>query len=169
MADMRTTQDRAEGERVAQALLSGAGFSAFTFSTGFSLRFSRDRPGSFLGHPLPTEVELDLDGRWWLDDEQEWKAKIARLAPEGAVEPDEPVQAYELAALRWTEGTAVVSVVVSGGMISVRFENGRLLTATGDTEDDGRAWTLREAGVAENSTMWSVCSEGGLVFVRAPG
>lgn len=168
MADMRTKQDDAEGERVAEALLSGTGFSAFTFSTGFSLRFSRDRPGSFLGHPLPAEVELDLDGRWWLDDEQQWKAKVAHLAPEGAVEPDEPVQAYELAALRWTKGTAVVSVVVSAGMISVRFENGRLLTATGNAEDDGRAWTLKEAGVAEKSTRWSVCSERGVIFVRAP-
>ncbi|WP_052555571.1 hypothetical protein [Enhygromyxa salina] len=165
---MRTKQDGAQGERVAQALLSGAGFSAFTFSTSFSLRFSRDRPGSLLGYPLPAEVELDLDARWWLDDEQEWKAKVARLAPEGAVEPEEPVQAYELAALRWTEGTTVVSVVVSAGMISVRFGNGRLLTATGNAEDDGRAWTLSETGVAEKSARWSVCSEGGVIFVRAP-
>lgn len=165
---MQTKQAEADGARVARALLWGAGFSAFTFSTGFSLRFSRDRSGSLLGQPLPAEVELKLEGRWWLDDEQEWKAKVASLAPAGAVEPEEPVQAYELAALRWTEGTTVVSVVVSTGTISIRFQNGRLLTATGDTEDDGRTWTLTEISAKQESCKWSVCSEGGVVFVRAP-
>jgi hypothetical protein len=168
MVGMRTRRDEAEGERVAQAMLSGAGFSAFTFSTGFSLRFSRGRAGSLLGQPLPAEVELDLDGRWWLDDEHEWKAKVARLAPEGAVEPEEPVQAYELAALRWTEGATVVSVALSAGVISLRFQNGRTLTATRDADAEGRAWTLTEIGAEQESSRWSVCSEAGAVFVRSP-
>lgn len=165
---MLTSQDNDEGERVARALLEGSGFAGFAFSTHFTLRFSRSKPGSYSGHQLPAEVELVLRDTWWLGDEAAWRDNVARLAPAGAVEPDEPVQALELAALRWTTGTRVESVVVTNGALSVRFENGRVLTASAELEEGDTAWSIVAAGEPETKARWSVVSEGADLFVRTP-
>jgi hypothetical protein len=164
---MDTAQDDDEARDIAKVLLEHTGFAGFTFSTQFSLRFSRDRPGTFRGHALPAEVELVLHGDWWLDDLDDWRLRVARLAPVGAVEPEEPVQAYELALLRWTENTTVSSVELSGNSLRLRFGNGRVLTADGD-EAEGRSWTIGIPGVDEPSARWWVAADGGALYVRAP-
>jgi hypothetical protein len=165
---MLTIQDRHEGERVARALLEGSGFAGFTFSTHFTLRFSRSKPGSYAGQQLPAEVELVLRETWWLGDEAAWRDNVARLAPAGAVEPDEPVQALELAVLRWTSGALVESVVVTSGALSLRFENGQVLTAAAELEEGDTAWSIVVAGEPETKARWSVVSVGGELFVRTP-
>lgn len=165
---MPTSQDSDEGERVARALLEGSGFAGFSFATHFALRFSRSSSGFYAGHQLPAEVELVLHGTWWLGDATDWREHVARLAPSDAVEPDEPVQALELAALRWTDGARVESVAVAHGTLSIRLENGRTLTASSDLEDGDTAWAIVVAGEPEAKATWSVVSEGSDLFVRGP-
>lgn len=159
---MRAIQDHEQAVEVARALLETTGFSSFRLSTQFTLRFCRNRPMSLHMRPLPMEVELDLLGDWWLDDADEWAKKVAELAPPGAVEPEEPVQAYELAALRWTEGTAIESIKLDDHGLSICFQNGRVLTASAALKAEGPAWALYA------STEWSVVSDRGALFVRAP-
>ncbi|WP_146158200.1 hypothetical protein [Enhygromyxa salina] len=165
---MKTIEDSEAGEQVARALLEGSGFAAFSFSTQFTLRFSRSTPGTFAGKKLPAEVELVLHGTWRFGEDDQWREHVARIAPPNAIEPDEPVQAWELAHLRWTEGANVESVDVASGALSIRFQNGRVLTASANLDDGDTAWILSVAGEPESTASWSVASAGGALFVREP-
>ena len=131
---------------------------------------SADRaPATYLGHPLPAEVDLELQGDWWFGDLALWQQRVARLAPPGSVEPAEPVQAADLAALRWTSGATVESTEISAGSLSILFCNGTLLTASSSKDDGAAAWSLTVAAEREPDASWSVVSDGGQLFVRRPG
>lgn len=165
---MQTVQDSKVGEEVARSLLEGSGFAGFSFSTQFTLRFSRSRPDTYAGKALPAEIEIVLHGSWRFGEENEWREHVARIAPTNAVEPEEPVQAWELAHLRWTDGATVRSLLIADGALSIRFENGRILTALAETDGGDTAWAIAVAGVPESDFSWSVVSAGGEVFVRTP-
>ena len=165
---MQTVQDAKLGEEVARSLLEGSGFAGFSFSTQFTLRFSRSRPDTYVGKALPAEIEIVLHGAWRFGEENDWRGHVMRTAPTDAVEPEEPVQAWELAHLRWTDGATVQSVLVADGALWIRFENGRILTALAETDDGDTAWAIAVAGVPEPDSSWSVLSAGGAVFVRTP-
>lgn len=166
---MGTVADITLAKRLTEAMLVGAGFSAFVFHTSFCIRFVRGERATFSGAPLPQEVELNLLSEWWFDDHTNWQAKVASLAPAGAVEPAEPVQAFELAALRWTEGTTVKGVELTSEHLRISFANARMITVNGLSEDDGLAWMLSAAGTPEAESVWSVSSHAGQLFVRCPG
>jgi len=165
---MKTVQDNARGEETARALLLGAGFSRFCFSTQFSLWFDRPALAAYAGPPAPAEVELVLHGSWRFGGEEDWNAEVARFSPPGAVEPDEPVQARNLAHLRWTEGATIKAVAFAGTDLRLEFENGQVLTVLAGEQGE-TTWALGTLEGPETETSWSVTAVGDELFVRTPG
>ena len=161
-------EDEGKAVRIAAALLEGAGFGSFSFGTNFVLRFARSGPGDFEGRTLPAEIELWIGADWWFDERGDWDAKVARMAPANAVEPDEPVLAYELAALRWAEGSEIRSVVLSASSLRLEFVSGRVITVRNSSDDGDRAWTVTSLEHGTTPPLWSVTAEDGALFVRAP-
>ena len=164
-----TRRDTQEGERVTRALLENTGFAGFTFFSSFTLRFSRAHRAEYLGHALPAEVDLMLHGTWWFGELALWQQRVAQLAPLGSPEPAEPVQALELATLRWTDRALVETTELSAGTLTIRFCNGQLLTASSSPDEGDPAWSLTVAGEREPDATWSVISDGRELFVRRPG
>lgn len=154
-----------EAEKVLRRWLCGAGFDGFSFNTFFTLVFENYGKVRTNG---PGAMALNVEADWRFGDQRDWEQRVARLAPQGAVEPAEPVQAYCLAALRWTEGASVANVQLSSEELRLEMENAQVIVIS-CRPAEGFAWIVEERGVAEQEARWSVTCEGGEVFVREPG
>jgi len=137
--------------------LVGAIFVGFRFGSNFTLFFDRQTEASFEGKSLPMQVRLELLEDWWLGSEQEWSQMVVENGV--GVEPDEPVKAFELAKLRWSEGAVVESVIANENKLSVLFENGAVLHAS-LTEEDEFSYSLSENLEISKSNSWSLTLDG---------
>ncbi|MCK6524646.1 hypothetical protein L6R49_24835 [Myxococcota bacterium] len=117
----------------ARELLLGARFTGFTFHTGFSLRFAKERG---------EVVVVDLDGAWSFGTPAAWAALVAAWPLKG-VEPEEPVQAAMLAHLRWSMDHSVRDVLVEGNNLRIEFGCGEaLVTRVGTLTGGGVDWGI---------------------------
>jgi hypothetical protein len=161
--------DTVEAERVLRELLCGMGFAGFCFESAFRLRFAGEARQTAVGQKVPSEVELTIESEWWFGTKEEWRAKLNRLASPEAVQPEEPVQAYCLALLRWSEGSGVASVALTDEILQITTEGGATITMSCAVEGGDFAWRLAEAGVPEHEALWSVsCASDGALYVRNP-
>lgn len=159
-----TVEDLTIAQELTAALLTGSGYSGFSFDTNFSLRFVVQAGSKFRSFALPQMVELQIFGRWRVGDADSWRKKTERLADWRAAEPEEAVQAYELASLRWQEGTVVESVLLKSEETVIRFLGGQTIVIP---SVDHESWLLC---VTEKTidTAWSVACEGRTYFARIP-
>jgi hypothetical protein len=160
--------DDSRAELLLTDWLKGAGFSGFCLDTSFELRFSREQTNQGEGALVPSQLRLRIESEWWFDDRDAWIDHVATKTVRGSVDPEEPVQAFELACLRWAEGATVEHVSVTVGVLRVRFANGRTITATSGEEEDSIAWLVGETGIDETQARWSVACEQGRIFARWP-
>lgn len=149
-----------------KALLCDTGLAGFTFNTSFSLRFERNNAASFLGDELPWCVELRLDAEWGFGDIESWQKRVACEGPSGSPSPDEPIQAFELARLRWTDGANISDVAFDGRVLRIFFDNQTQLFV--DSQESDSYWDIIEYGVPENDAKWNVVCEGSVLSVNFP-
>lgn len=150
-----------------KALLSNTYFEGFKFNTSFTLRFGRNSKKYFQGHELPIVVELYLLSDWWLYSRGDWDKRLSFFPPPETKDPEEPVQAYELANLRWIGKSTINSVILNEEVLFISFENGKTITVS-CAPVDGESWILNEHPVKETNQKWSVVCENNKFFVRTP-
>ena len=153
-----------EASALVGRFLRDAGFAGFIFDTGFTLVF--DRGGG--GPDGPSRVRLQVDAGISVGDHDSWTRLVEQMAPQGHVEPDEPVLAFELARIRWTSGSEVESWCLQNESLTINMRSGDVLHIECSTDDPGRSWTLQEDGVTEANSRWSLVAEAGQFFGRTP-
>lgn len=151
-----------------QALLSNTYFEGFKFDTSFTLRFGRKSKDYFHGYELPAVVELYPLSDWWLYSQEVWVQRLTCFPTAETEDPEEPVQAYELANLRWIGNSTVRSVILSDEELMISFENGKTITVS-STPVEGESWILREHNTDQTHSNWSVVCENNELFARSPG
>jgi hypothetical protein len=156
-----------KAKQLTHALLYNTHFEGYEFNTSFTLRFGRNSPIQFQGHALPMRVELHLLNNWWFYSRETWQKRLALFPLKDPVEPDEPVQAFELTDLRWSEGSIINCVSLMDEKLFISFINGKEITVS-CKPCEGESWILREFGIDEHKQMWSVVSENGDYFVKTP-
>lgn len=157
---VETKQELPLVSEIIQALFSDCGFDGFRFNTSFSLRFTRDKQGQYEDQNLPWAIELLLEGDWWFDAKDTWDIRVSNLAPADSVDPEEPIQAYDLAHLRWSEGSGLESVKISSEFLVLTFKNGKILSVS-SKPIEGPSWIVESVG---DEDVWSVVCEGGEFF-----
>ena len=150
---MNTNNNLSRSVELLNQWLVGAIFIGFRFGSNFTLFFDRQTEGHFEGKSLPWQVRLDLLEDWWIGNEQEWSIKVSENG--SVAEPDEPIKAFELTKLRWSEGAVIVSISADENKLSIFFENGTVFH-TLLTEEDEFSYSITEN--TENATVsdWSV-------------
>lgn len=160
----RTIQGRTQAENLSCILLKNCGFSGYRFDTSFTLSFTRNIAEKYEGNDLPWAVEVQIPGEWWFDTKTEWNEILTRLMPHKCPQPEEPVQAYELTLLRWTEGTDIETVCFDGELLVVKFKNQRTISISSEPVED-YSWVIE---AIEGDKKWSVVSEGGKFYSHIP-
>ena len=150
---MNTTSNLSRSIELLSQWLVGAIFIGFRFGSNFTLFFDRQTQGSFEGKSLPWQVRLDLLEVWWLGGEQEWAKKVSEHG--SGVEPDEPVKAFELAKLRWSEGAVVESITADENRLDVFLKNGETLHVL-LTKEDEFSYSVSENKENSDDSDWSV-------------
>lgn len=146
----------------------GAGFSAFTFHTHFELRFRCDRNKNIAGKSLPFEIVLCILSDWWFGSQKEWDKKVEELtAEENYIEPDEPVLAMKLVALRWREGSFITEVYFTPEKLELKFVCGECITISNHDEMDA-AWEIVEYHAKDRNNSWSVSCYNGEIDYNIP-
>lgn len=145
--------------------LKGAIYVGFRFDSNFTLFFDCNRERSFAGYRLPWQIQLNLLEDWWIGDRQNWAEKVSRDG-EG-VEPDEPVKAFELAKLRWTEGASISEGLLDERGLKIRFNNGISLETALICEDE-YCFSISEFDVSDERSKWSVVLDSEGLHVRTP-
>ena len=135
----QTLNDKEKAKEVICALLNDTGFSGFSFDTSFKLRFYRNKTAKYNGKTLPWEVQINILTEWWFGSKEDWLSKVSRMSCGKVQEQDEPVKAYELACLRWIEGSEVKKVTVNDHIMEILFQNGKLISMLLESEED-YAW-----------------------------
>jgi hypothetical protein len=153
--------------RVARQLLLGSGFASFEFSSAYRLKFCKARVAISGNTQLPVEVCIDLEGKWWFGADDQWRNLVDSLSPIGGVEPEESVQAFMLAKLRWSSGSVIESLDIQGTSLILEFTNRTVLTVLGAV-DEAASWRIFSVPINGEPTGWSVTSSGGSLYVSVP-
>lgn len=140
-------------------------FVGFRFGSNFTLFFDRQTEASFNGKVLPSQLKLELLEDWWFGNEKDWQLNVNKNG--SGVEPDEPVKAFELAKLRWSEGAIVKSVVADEQGLVLEFENGVFLQVRLTGEDE-LTYLLSENNIGVEGGGWSVALESDGIFSKVP-
>ena len=144
-------------------LFVGRGLVNISFGTSFRLLFGHYNvaPGNRPSPPL--EVVVDVLGAFWINDRGDWNRKIAEV-PSSVVEPSEPVMAYELARLRWTEDSEVVGVTGDHERVVFTLKNQEAISFSMFSEDEFAFLAADDAD--ERQSRLSICCDRGIFFGR---
>lgn len=134
---------------IVNILLDKAAFSSFTFDCGFSLIFNCSSNENV---KLPFSVRLTMESDWWFGNESEWNQTVREMtAGQNYAEPEEPVQAFKLAALRWTDGAAVRKTELSEEKLLITFVSGDSISILNRSDADCEcAWEIAECGFSNS-------------------
>ena len=122
----------------------------------------------FLDETFPEELALVLEDDWWVDSaEMNWSCFYNELAPKNHIEPDEPVKAYLLALLRWSDGAVVKDVVFDDEKISIIFENNWKVSISLKNKEES-LFCLTGVSSMGNDSKWSVTYENGEFYHSQP-
>jgi hypothetical protein len=163
----KTEESKEKSIEISKLLLMDTFFSGFSFHTSFTLTFSRNQSKIYQGVSLPPTIELHLLNDWWFNSKKEWDSRLKQFPYCEAIEPDEPVQSFELANLRWMNDSIVSDVIFSEDGICIVFKNGKSLTVSSKAVE-GYSWMINELGVDEINSKWSVVCEDESFYVKAP-
>lgn len=151
-------------------LLVGASLDEFIFNTIFKLVFCCDTKRKVSDKNVPPRVSLSILGDWWFGDKDEWNKTVEKLT-EGYnyVEPDEPVLAYKLAALRWNGDATITSVKLTEKELKIIFNYDDSITILNNAVEDS-SWEIWEMSnnCIEDYKYWYVICEDGEIFYNIP-
>ncbi len=155
---------------VANILLEGAAFCSFSFGCNFSLSFECKRREDV---NLPFSICLSIEGDWWFGDENEWKRTVSEMtANRNCIEPEEPVLAFQLAALRWSSGSTISHVNLSADKLEIQFASGQCITILNQICDEGEcAWEIIECSYDNELSgdyWWVSCDRNGSINYNIP-
>lgn len=153
---------------IVNVLLEGAVLSSFTFHTHFELRFSCERNKNTYEKQLPFEIVLSIPGVLWFGNKNEWDGIVGKMTSgDNYIEPDEPVLAFKLAALRWKDGAVITSVNLSPEKLELKFACGECINISNIDEID-YAWEINEYNPKDISNSWSVECYNGEISYNVP-
>ncbi|MBE5995695.1 MAG: hypothetical protein E7247_25275 [Paenibacillaceae bacterium] len=156
-------------EKYLKTMLENAEFHYFTFHTNFLLGFIC-KQREIAGIQFPTEITLSILGDWWFGDENEWKSMVTKMTKESEfVEPDEPVKAFKLAALRWTEGAEIDSIELLQDRMKLHFRSGEIITIMNFCDDEECAWEICNTYKRNNDDVFSIYCDGGIIYCNIQG
>ena len=161
--------ENSDEKDVIHALLEGAFFHSFTFNQYFRLAFDCQRDKEFKDKKLPQEITLSILSDWWFGNKEEWNCTVKRMT-EGCnyVEPEEPVLAFKLAALRWSGGAYIDSVNITPEKTELIFSDGEHITILNNDIEDC-AWEIYETNYKDRNNCWSVlCDCNGEISYDIP-
>lgn len=141
-------------------LLINTTIERFSFDQFYTIVFSRKLPGKYKGWDLPLTISLHIENHWWFNSKEEWEDRIQQFPKSKSPDNDEPIQAYELAMIMWSEDTTVLSVSLNKEVMRINFASGRVLNISNEVEES-EAWAIYETGTSLGNARWSIVSEGG--------
>lgn len=164
----KTENNRQKAKKIINALVDGASFGGFSFSTYFKMWFFRESSlKESEGIRLPIEFEINILSDWWFDSKEEWRLYIKKFDTANMIEPDEPIKAFELAKLRWMNGAEVELIEIEDEKTIIYFRNGKSISILNDNSED-YAWTIEEyESSLDIEQNWSITCEDKEIFVMS--
>ena len=117
----------------------------------------------YKNNTLPQEFEIRILSDWWFNNKDEWISRVKQLTTYDLVEPDEPVLAYELACIRWNDGSEVDEVKFNNNNMIIIFRSGKTISISLESADD-YAWIIEETQISKNKESWSIICDNGEIF-----
>lgn len=154
--------------KLIQALLTDTSFVGFSFDTNFTLKFCRMGSAIFNGKTLPLEIKITILSDWWMGSTDEWNELVSKFDTTTAIEPSEPIQAFELAILRWSENSDIKNVTIDNKNFAIVFQNGKSINISCDSLEDF-AWIIEEVKHTSNKNEWSIVCENDKIFIKGIG
>lgn len=155
-------------KNIINALLEEAGLNAFIFDTNFRLKFICKTDNIFNGKKLPMEITFSILSDWWFGNKDRWNHMVKKMTEDFTyVEPEEPVLAFKLAALRWSDGSIIESINISPEKTELKFCCGESITILNNNKGNC-AWEIYETNFTDVNNCWSVVCEEGKIFYNIP-
>lgn len=153
---------------IVKDLLTNAVFDEFSFNTGFTLFFVCDRSKKINGKNLPARIALSIESEWWFGEKTEWINTVSKLTKGyGFIEPEEPVLAYKLAALRWNGNSTITAVKLLKDRLILDF-NDETITISNQTIEDRswEIWEMKNCYTDDNDQWYVICDND--IFLNIP-
>lgn len=121
-----------------------ANFNGFSFDQFFLLKFFHESPIS-INDKLVREVEIFIESDIYFDELCNWDDYISSFPPNSSSEPSEPVIAFELASIRWSNNFKVRDVDITNDEVRLHFDETKILSFK-NSLDYSDAWILSLKG-----------------------
>lgn len=151
-------------------LLEEADFLSFSFDSNFSLIFGCKQKNNM---KLPFYIRLTIEGDWWFDDKNSWRKFVEEKTAHGNyIEPEEPVLAFKLAALRWSAGSTIQKIKLLENKLLILFCSGDSISISNYTDYDCEmTWEIVEYEFdikVPNNYWWVSCDTLGNIDYNIP-
>ena len=161
---MQITKVENDTEKIVQLMndfFCGAYFEGYKFDTSFTLRFGRDNIDDLTTRKSTMSIDLFILGRWLFHTESEWSSRLSMLKNLEALDLEEPLLAFELTRLRWSEDSKVCSVSLENEILEIKFNNLCQIRISCEPIE-GESWIMtgKNNDLIEDE-MWSITCEGG--------
>jgi len=161
-------QEEKKSKEIIQKLFESTFLSGFRFNTNFTLEFSREITSHYEHIILPQHFSITILTDWWFGLQKDWMIKVNNLNNlnnNNAIEPEEPVQAFELASLRWSDSPEVRKVQFNEKCMTLVFANGKKISILCESDED-YAWIIEENSFPRNNSKWSAVCEDRKIYVE---
>lgn len=157
-------------QNILNYLLEDADFLSFSFDCNFSLVFCCKQKDDI---ELPTYITLTIEGDWWFGNKSTWNHIVKEMTENNNyIEPEEPVLAFKLAALRWSDGAAISKIELSEKYLFISFYSGDSISISNQTNMDCEVtWEIVESGFdikRRNHYWWVSCDILGNIDYNIP-
>lgn len=147
-------------------VLAGAVLDEYIFNTSFTLVFVQTY-SSIDGIQIPYRLSLRILSEWWFGEKDEWIKFVHKFTiGMDYVEPDEPVLAYRLTALRWNSNAKISSVFISREYLRIVFDNKEFITISNYSIEDNswEMWDEQSLYTEVTKRIYFICEEGNVFF-----
>ncbi|WP_099191892.1 hypothetical protein [Tepidibacter mesophilus] len=146
-------------------LFKDSTYVGFSFDTNFSLMFSRSQKRFIGDKELPSNFKLVITSEWRVGSKVEWRDYKKQFDTSKAVEEDEPVQAFILSILRWSEDSRVSDTSVVDGELCITFNDSISLYIDNNEEED-YSWIIEQVKYDVNECEWSIVCEENRFYIN---
>lgn len=146
-------------------LFKDSTFVGYSFDTNFSLMFNRSQKRFIDNTEIPCDFKLLITSEWRVGTKEEWEIYKNKFDTSKAVEDNEPVQAFILSLLRWSEDSKISDANIVDGELCLNFNNSVLLYIDNQEEED-YSWIIEQVVYNVNESKWSVVCEENTLYMN---
>ena len=146
-------------------LFVGSHFTGFSFDTCFILKFNRSDEIDIKDCKFGGDFKITVLSELWFGEKRNWTDEIKKFPEIDCADGYEPISAYYLSCLRWSDGAEIFDVLFEKDVMKLIFINGTVISVVNNDGID-HSWIICETNTKHNRYSWEIICDDNEFYVN---